>query len=425
MSDLDSMNPSKKKVLFHLPVKLKPLYYGTQGRILGILKYFNDRRDYISVDIVAANQLLKESYIAPRWDAEQTQEALNFADNVFVYEGRRNLFDFVYTRSKIFYYQKLLQQQLPMDTDYYSPPGYVRFVQSLATQNCYDYAWINTVNFASLAKSFKSTSTQTIIDTHDIQSRLRRMMKDVLNFKNLKFDYDSNFIKEVNSLNNFSVVISDSNYEFSILKQHLPNKLYSIPHLVENIAHESENSSYADREFRHDLLFVGMANMQNADGMKFFLESIFPYVLKAKPDAQLTIAGKICKDIQVEPHLSQNVRLLGYVPDLPELYLQSRVMICPLRTGAGTNVKLMEAISYSLPIVATKHCASALSLQNYFNALITDEPVQYAEFILQLLTDFQLAQKLSNEVKATYEQQYSKTAIYSKLDSMFGIGEPS
>ena len=416
------MNPQKKKVLFHLPVQLKPVYYGTQGRIVGVLKYFSDRRDYISVDIVTANQRFKESYITPKWDVEQTQAALKVVDNVFTYEGKHNLLDFIYSRSKIFYHQKLLNQQLPIDTDYYSPPGYVQFVRSLAMRTSYDYAWINTVNFASLATPFKATSTQTIIDTHDIQSRLRLMLKEVLNFKNLEFDYDANFAKEVKALNHFSVIISDSNCEFLNLKQHLPSdKLYSIPHLVESLVHDSKIPSYQEREFQHDLVFVGMANTQNADGMAFFLDSIFPHLLKTRPETQLSIAGKICQDIKVKPDLAQNVRLLGYVPDLSKLYLQARVMICPLRTGAGTNVKLIEAMSYALPIVTTQKCASALSLQNHDNALISDEPIQFAEYIQQLLADSHLAQKLSDEIKVTYDQQYSQAAIYAKLDSMFGL----
>ena len=110
------MTQAIKKILFHLPVPLKPLYYGTQPRLLGILKYFKDRKDFISVDAVAANQF-RDTWINPRWDTEQTQEALSFIDNVFVYEGKYNWYDLLYTRSKSCYYQKFLRQQIPVDSD--------------------------------------------------------------------------------------------------------------------------------------------------------------------------------------------------------------------------------------------------------------------------------------------------------------------
>ncbi|MEG4280877.1 glycosyltransferase [Microcoleus sp. MON1_C1] len=415
------MNQAKKKILFHLSVPLKPLYYGTQRRLLGILKYFKDRKDYISVDAVAANQF-RDTVVTPRWDTESTQEALNFIDNVSVYEGKYNLYDLLYTRSKSLYYQKLLRQQMPVDSDYYAPPGYVKFVNYLVTRNEYDFIWINTLNFAHLAAEIKSTSTHTIIDTHDLCCRLRVMTQDFPVFKGLKFDYELNFLKEVNLLNKFHTIISDSNYELSVLAPYLPShKLQSIPHPVDGLRDDSQQVSYQNRKFKYDLLFLGNHNPPNEDGIKFFLDSIFPRVLQARPNTQLAVAGKVCEVIQVDSHLTQNVKLLGYVPDLSELHLRSRLVISPLLTGAGTKVKLIEAMSYSLPIVTTPTCASALFLQDGINALVTDDPVQYANHVLSLLTDFQFAQKLSQEVKTTFEEHYSMPAIYSKLDAMLGI----
>ena len=143
--------------------------------------------------------------------------------------------------------------------------------------------------------------------------------------------------------------------------------------------------------------------------------------MQARPNTQLAVVGKVCASIKVDSHLNQNVKLLGYVPDISELHLQSRLVICPLLAGAGTKVKLIEAMSYSLPIVTTQTCASALLLEDGINALVTDDPVQYANHVLSLLTDFQFAQQLSQEVKTTFEQHYSTPAIYSKLDALFGI----
>lgn len=424
LSSSSSVLPTvKKKVLFQLPAKLKPVYYGTQGRILGILKYLNDRREFLSVDIVVANLTNRESYITPQWDAEQLQEVLKYADNVFVYEGRYNLFDFFYTRIKIFYYQVLLKQQLPIDTDYYSPPGYINFIRSKAIKVKYDFAWINTVNFTPLAKPFKSTPTVTIVDTHDITCRLRMVLKEIVNYKNLAFDYDLNFSKEVAALNKLDVVISDSNYEFSTLKNYLPtDKLYSIPTFVGDF-NSGISKPYKDREFKYDLLFVGMSSPQNLEALNFFFESIFESILKVKPDTKLAIAGKVCSEIKFSHQFSDSTELLGYVDSLSDLYLQSRIVICPIRTGGGTNIKLIEAMSYSMPTVITQRCAAALFLENGINTFITDEPSQYAEYVLQLLMDFSLAERFSEAVECSYQKYYSKQAIYSQLDSLFGINQ--
>jgi glycosyltransferase involved in cell wall biosynthesis len=407
-------------------VPLTPQVNGTQMRILGILKYFSDRKDFISVDVVAGNQY-RETWVNPGWNYKQTQEALKIADNVFVYEGKNNLYDQLYARSKTFYFNKLLREEIPVDSDYYTPPGYVGFIKSLVGRDTYNFVWVNTLNFANLAAHLSSSRLHTVIDTHDLCSQMRVMGREAFpHLDDLKFDYESNFIREVNLLNKFDTVISDSRHEFSILASHLPSyKLQSIPSLGDTLKSNSEHISYQAREFKHDLLFVANNTPPNKDGIKFFLNSIFPLILQTRPNTQLSLVGKICEFvqefIQVNADLSQNINLLGYVPDLSDPYLQSKVVICPLLTGTGTKSKLIDAMSYSLPILTTKICASALLLQDGDNALITDDPVQFANHALSLLNNFQLAENLAREVKATFEQHYSTSVIYSKLDEIFGI----
>ena len=124
------MSQAKKKILFHLPIPIDfGSYNGTQGRVLGVLKYFSDRKDFFEVDAVGGNK-----FGIIEWGLAQKQEILNFLDNIFVYEGDRNLVDFLYTRIQSFYYQKMLQQQLPVDSDYFAPPDYVKYVQNLIYQ---------------------------------------------------------------------------------------------------------------------------------------------------------------------------------------------------------------------------------------------------------------------------------------------------
>ena len=422
------MSNTRKKVLFHLPFKLSPIYYGAQSRALGFLRYFAERRDFISLDIVAANQSLKDSWITPQWDAEQTQEALKFADNVFVYEGRNSVVDFLYSRSKIFYYQVLLRQQLPVDTDYYAPLGYVNFIRSLASKSDYDYVWINTINFASLAQPFMPTHTRTVLDIHDLACRQRKMLKDVLNYKNLQFDYEQNFRKEACLLAKFDVIVTNSSYESSLLSSHFSTTLlYDIQHSVDYFSPQSHSDEipYASRSFEYDLLFIGMANVQNTDGLKFFLDAIFPRILKVRPEIKLAVAGRVCDSVQIAEDLSPNIDLLGYVPDLGSIYLKSRVMLCPLRTGAGSSVKLLEAMSFSMPIVTTNHCAVALSLQNNLNAMIANDEDTFSDYVLRVLADREFACSLSQAVQDTYKRLYSKSAIYEQLDSLFGIRELS
>ena len=411
------MSQAKKKILFHLPIPIDSgSYNGTQGRVLGVLKYFRDRKDFFEVDAMGGNK-----FGIPEWGSAQKQEVLNFVDNVFVYEGERNLFDFLYTRSQSFYHQKLLRQQLPVDSDYFAPPGYVKFIRNLISQKEYDFIWINNLDYAYLAAK-KIAQVHTLIDMHDITSRFRLVRKNIPGFENLKFDYESNFKREVKLINKFDTVIIDAQDERKILSSHLPtNKLHLVPTLIEGLSYESNIVPYKGREFKYDLLFVGANNQPNKDGLNFFLASIFPEIVRRKPDIQFVIAGKIVQEIQIDPSFKENVDCLGYVPDLADIYLKSGVAICPLVIGAGTKFKLVEAMAYAMPIVATKISASAISSIDGVNAFVTDDPMVYAEKVIRLLDEPELAQKFSQEIAKIFDNEHSSSSVYSKLDRIFGI----
>jgi glycosyltransferase involved in cell wall biosynthesis len=412
------MSQQKKTILVHLPIPISPdALNGTNGRVLGMLKYFHDRRERFSVDAIAGNK-----FGMPEWTDTCQQELLKFVDNVFIYRGENNWFDFVYTRSQSIYHQKLLHQQLPVDSDYFAPPGYVNFLTKLLAQKSYDFVWITNLDYAHLASNLRSPALQTIIDIHDITSRFRLVRKNIDYSKNLKFDYESNFTREINLLDRFDKVIVDSKYERDLLAEILPSdKLHFIPSQVSGFDNGTHLIPYQNRTFEHDILFIGADNQPNREGLEFFLCSVLPLIVAQQPNVKLLIAGKISSVVKIDKALTENVTCLGYVPDLAELYLKSRLVICPLRIGAGTKFKLVEAMAYAMPIVTTVHSASALSLVDNLNSFITDNPAIYAQRVLQLIFEPRLAKSFSQAVSETFANQHSNSSIYSNLDKIFGV----
>ncbi|UBF27180.1 glycosyltransferase family 4 protein [Kovacikia minuta CCNUW1] len=414
---LSQPEPTRKKVLLHLHTPPIPTDGGDKRRLLGTLQYFRDRQPFFSVDVVVHN-----GFRNPVWTPEKKQEILQFVDRIFVYEGERNFWDFVYSRSQSFYYQTLLNQQLPIDSDYYTPPGYVRFVRSLLTQQTYDYFWINYLEYAHLAVQSKAARTQFIIDIHDIACQGRLARKNVYPLKGRTFDYGANFAREVALLNQFDAVVVNSQQEMIILEDQLPTqKLRFVPHLVEGSADSTQFPPYQNRKFEYDLLFVGTGLGPNVEGLQFFLDQIFPKIIRQKPDVKFAIAGTVSQSVQIDSVLAPHMTCLGFVSNLSEIYLKSRIMICPLLSGAGTKVKLQEAMAHAIPIVTTTTGASGMSLIDGINALITDEPDRYADQILRLLNEPELAQLLSQRIDTTFQHHYSNRAVYSTIDQLFQI----
>ncbi|MCY7385714.1 MAG: hypothetical protein LH628_24760 [Microcoleus sp. CAN_BIN18] len=71
------MSQKPKKLLLHLTVPLLPVDTGGKRKLLGTLRYFRDRKDFFSVDVVSRND-----FCPTIWTVEQRQEILKTANHI-------------------------------------------------------------------------------------------------------------------------------------------------------------------------------------------------------------------------------------------------------------------------------------------------------------------------------------------------------
>ena len=411
------MSSIRSKILFHLHRPPLPTDGGDKQRLMGMLNYFRDRHNLLLVDGFGGNTKGRTE-----WTEKDAALLKPYFNSFQYYRGEADPVDFIYSRSKSFYYQKILKQQLPIDTDYFAPPNYVRFVKKLVRQKGYDYFWLNYIEYAALAIQLKKHfNLKIVIDIHDLGCQGRIAIDDLEYLQKLKFDYQANLVKEGNLLNKFDRIIVNSEEEKNVLSSYVATeKLILIPHLLETV--DSNNIlAYDRRKFNYDLLFVGTGRSPNVSAINFFLRDILPYIVERKPDVSLALVGSIGKAVKIPHELSKNAIDIGYVEDIASIYLSSKINICPLLKGAGTKVKLQEALAYAVPIVTTTVGASGLKLENNVNCYITDEAKVFATKILTLLNNEQTCHSFSAAASLTYKKHYAKKQVYRKLDNLFKI----
>lgn len=135
------------------------------------------------------------------------------------------------------------------------------------------------------------------------------------------------------------------------------------------------------------LVFVGTLDYApNRDAVQWFASEIFPLVRRAFPDAELRIVGR--KPRRALTGVERDgVTQLHSVDDLPSELLQDSVLVVPLRAGAGTRLKILDAFSAGLPVVSTSVGAEGLQVRNDEHLLIRDEAEPFAEAVVELLRD--------------------------------------
>ena len=102
------------------------------------------------------------------------------------------------------------------------------------------------------------------------------------------------------------------------------------------------------------MLFLGsFRHPPNQEGLNWFTQKVLPAVLEHKPRARLVIVGSEPPPRHSLPNLPDNIELRGFVEDVREPLGRYAVFVCPILSGSGMRVKLLEAFAAGIPVVST------------------------------------------------------------------------
>jgi glycosyltransferase involved in cell wall biosynthesis len=171
-----------------------------------------------------------------------------------------------------------------------------------------------------------------------------------------------------------------------------------------------------------DVAFVAsFASMFNVQAFHWFVSEVWPLVLAEHPVARLLLAGRGSSGLT-----GPRVEALGFVEDLDEVYTRSRLTIAPLRSGAGTRLKVLEGLANGLPVVSTTLGAEGLDLVPDQHYLVADSPVEFAEAIIRLITDDNEWSRLAEEgfqaVSARYDWRNIESVVADRTRALTGMG---
>ncbi len=165
-------------------------------------------------------------------------------------------------------------------------------------------------------------------------------------------------------------------------------------------------------EERRALFVANFDYKPNQTGLCFLLDEVFPRVWAELPDAKLTLIGA---GLEQPPSSDPRVETLGFVDDLHAAYARSSCAVVPLLQGGGTPLKLIEALAYGLPAIATPRAVAGLSLRHRQHCLVADGCQAFADALVQVLRDG--APEIARTGRTLAEQRYSIDALQALLQT--------
>ena len=138
---------------------------------------------------------------------------------------------------------------------------------------------------------------------------------------------------------------------------------------------------------RDGVCFVGgYRHPPNADAIIWFADQVWPLVYSRCPSAVLYVAGSHMTDPVKALGSRPGVEITGFVPDMESFLARRRVNIAPLRFGAGVKGKVSASLANGLPTVGTTIAAEGMLLTPGENILVADAAVDFASYVVELLT---------------------------------------
>ena len=134
------------------------------------------------------------------------------------------------------------------------------------------------------------------------------------------------------------------------------------------------------------MLFLGsFRHVPNQVALEWFARHVLPPILQKCPHARLLVAGSDPPPRHAYSDPSAAIEMLGFVDDIEPLFSRCAVFVCPIRSGSGVRVKLLEAFASGIPVVSTYIGAEGLARKNGEFCYLADDPAGFAAEVVEVL----------------------------------------
>ena len=174
-----------------------------------------------------------------------------------------------------------------------------------------------------------------------------------------------------------------------------------------------------DYSHNQTILFTGnMDYSPNVDAVLYFTETILPLIREKLPDVQFIIAGQRPVS-KVAALANDHITVTGFVKDLAATYNSASVVVAPLRFGAGTQNKVLEAMAMGVPVVCSHIGFAGLGIKSGEGAIMQTDPVAFASSVIEILSSEETRRRVGQEGMKVIKTRFDWDIIALTLEGYF------
>ena len=266
-----------------------------------------------------------------------------------------------------------------------------------------------------------------ILDTEDLHFLRKTRQQSISSSSVSANDFDLNDIakREIASIyrSDLSLIISEAELKILIDTFKIDCSLLLYLPFMLDLNENSEQKQHSSFSERTDFVSIGnFLHPPNSDVIFYLKNDIWPLIKSQLPQANLHVYGAYDTQAIRSMHNKKDGFLLhGYVEDAFEVVNSSRVLLAPLRFGAGLKGKLILAMQCGTPAAMSTIAAEGMFGSDQPNGIIEDDPSLFVKKCIDLYTQESLWTEYQNKGDAVLKSRFNKLDHQLKLKERISL----
>ena len=268
-------------------------------------------------------------------------------------------------------------------------------------------------------------------DLHCLRTARQKAFKE-----NRSFELHDLLSEELAKREIASILRCDLSYIISEFEMKILNEVFKIdssllqylPFLVDEMS-EQDLLKLPSFEERKNFFFIGnFLHEPNWNTVQYLKESIWPEIKRQFPEAILKVYGAYPSQKVLQLHQPKNgFFIMGRAEDANEVVKKARVVLAPIRFGAGLKGKLLEAMQCGTPSVTSTIGSEAMHTDLRWNGFITDDVEEFTKHAVSLYQDKKLWQQSQRNgisiVNECYQKKKHSERLITVVNSLLNDSE--
>ena len=287
-------------------------------------------------------------------------------------------------------------------------------LKQLSKTETFDYILMEHLSSMALGKAIKNwwPNAIRIVDQHNVDHLLYKQSHD-LSIKKHKKTFNRLKHQESHMHTYADNFLACSTKDVTELLRLNKNRIKGVV-----VPNGTTQKKFVQKDFSEpSLIFCGSLDYTpNKNGLLWFYEMIWPKLKMTVNGITLTVIGRNDHDNAYVPlKIDPQINFVGEVKDVTPYYQKNNIAIVPLLEGSGTRLKILEAMSFGLPVISTSIGAEGIDYIENKHIIIANDEALFQQAIIDNVKKPTILKNLASESLLLINEKYNWQSIVRKM----------